>query len=87
MIVMAAAIPAKSIPIIPNRFVSFFSINAAHDMAQILAAETVKVVASTLICVSPNSWLNTENIAMSAVSDRKPIKLQRKILRMSDKFI
>jgi hypothetical protein len=24
---------------------------------------------------------------MSAVSDRKPIKLQRKILRMSDKFI
>ena len=70
---------AQVIPARPKSLLFLLSINAAHDIEQILAADIVKVVAKILNSNSPKSLFNTQKIAINAVEIKNPTKILRNI--------
>jgi hypothetical protein len=78
---------AQAIPARPNPLFLLFSINAAHDIEQILAADTMNVDAKTFTSNSPKSPLNTQKIAINAVKIKNPTKILRNILLAGIEFI
>jgi hypothetical protein len=74
-------------PTIPTVFEPFLSMKPAQAIAQTLPADMEKVVTKTLIWVSPNSLLKTENIATSAVIGRNPMNTLSNSLRNAVQFM
>ena len=76
-IVIMDATAGTTTPTPPRSGKPCFSMNAEHDIAQMLAPEMVRAVIMTLISVLPKSPLSNEITAISAESVKKPIRLKR----------